>query len=131
MLLRERETPQLEGRAERAANHNHLLCTWIDGCTLSQVQLFLFLLCARPNVFTEWGRLEGITAESPGPTSLPKQGPPRGLLRPCLIVVSHTVKCVRQHTLLHLLLHVDLLAATGRNLQLLGEDEFHKAATSD
>lgn len=62
--------------------------------------------------------------EIPVPTSLLKQGRPGGLLRPCLIVASHVVKW-------HLLLHVDLLTATGRNLKLLRGDEFHNAATSD
>lgn len=126
-MLREREALQRQGRAEQAANHNHWLCTQIHGCTLSQGQLFLAVpslaVCMAQHLH-RMGQAGRITVESPGPTSLLKQGRPRGLLRPCLIAVSHTVKW-------HLLLHADLLAATGRNLQLLGEDEFHNAATSD
>lgn len=41
-VLRERGR-EGRGRAERAANHNHMLCTWINGCTLFQAQLFLAL----------------------------------------------------------------------------------------
>lgn len=62
----------------RAANHI-LLCTWISGCTL----LFLAL---PSSVLTEWVRLEGLTLESPGPTSLLKQGHPRAFLRLCLML---------------------------------------------
>lgn len=67
--------------------------------------LCLLLLCSWPSVFTGWVRLEGITVESPGSTSLFRQRCPRGLLRPCLIVVTHAVRR-------NLLLHVDLLTAT-------------------
>lgn len=41
-VLRERETLQIEGKTvDRAANHNNLHCTWINGCILFQLQLFL------------------------------------------------------------------------------------------